>query len=109
MTPFYAQESRKSRRARVSGARLAVREGIPTNSQNLYYRSLKLLLRGAVFLNTILHELRHTCATIRFMKGQHSRWVFGPLGHASEASTLAKFTYVVPGLGDDDVMAGVSN
>ena len=57
----------------------------------------------------MIYELWYTCATIRFMKGQHSRWVFGPVGHASEASTLAKFTHVVPGLGDDDVMAGVSN
>jgi hypothetical protein len=42
------------------------------------------------------------------MKGQHSKLVFGLLGHASEAFTLAKYNHVVPGLGDDVVMTGVS-
>ena len=104
MTPFYAQESRKSWRARVSGARLAVREGIPTNSQNLYYRSLELLLRGAGFSNTLLHELRHTCATIRFMKGQHPKVVQELLGHKSIAITLDIYSHVIPGMGGDDPM-----
>ena len=56
----------------------------------------------------MIHKLRHTCATIRFMNGQHSRLVFGLLGHASEAFTWAKYNYVVPGLGDDVVITGVS-
>jgi len=56
----------------------------------------------------LIYELWHTCATIRFMKGQHSKLVFGLLGHASEAFTLAKYNHVVPGLGDDVVMTGVS-
>ena len=57
----------------------------------------------------MIHELRHTCATIRFMKGQHSKWVPGLLGHASEAFTLAKYNHVVvPCLGDDAVIMGVS-
>ena len=56
----------------------------------------------------MIHELRHTCATIRFMKGQHSKCVFGLSGHASEAFTLAKYNHVVFGLSDDVVMTGVS-
>lgn len=80
----------------------------PDNSQNRYYRSLKPLLRGAGFSNTLLHELRHTCATIRFMKGQHSKWVFRLLGHTSEAFTWVKSNHVVSGLGDGIVMTGVS-
>ena len=68
---------------------------------------MKPLLRGAGFSNTLLHELRHTCATIRFMKGQHSKWVFRLLGHASEAFTLAKSNHVVFAQAGDDVMAVV--
>ena len=52
----------------------------------------------------VFHELRHTCATIRFMKGQHPKRVSGLLGHSSVAFTLDKYSHIIPGLGDDDVM-----
>jgi integrase len=55
-------------------------EGTPTNSKNLHYRSFEPLLRGARLPNVVFHELRHTCATIRFMKGQHPKWLSGSWG-----------------------------
>jgi hypothetical protein len=42
------------------------------------------------------------------MKGQHPKGVSGLLGHTSMAFTLDKYDYVIPGLGDDDVMEEVS-
>jgi len=79
-------------------------KGTPTNSKNLYYRSFKPILKGAGLPDIVFHELRHTCATIRFMKAQHPKRVSGLLGHSSVAFTLDKYSHVIPGLGDDDVM-----
>ena len=79
-------------------------KGTPTNSNNLYYRSFKPILKGAGLPDIVFHELRHTCATIRFMKGQHPKRVSGLLGHSSVAFTLDKYSHIIPGLGDDDVM-----
>ena len=80
------------------------RKGTPTNSRNLYYRSFKPILKGAGLPDIVFHELRHTCATIRFMKAQHPKRVSGLLGHSSVAFTLDKYSHIIPGLGDDDVM-----
>ena len=79
-------------------------KGTPTNSNNLYYRSFKPILKGAGLPDIVFHELRHTCATIRFMKGQHPKRVSGLLGHSSVAFTLDTYSHIIPGLGDDDVM-----
>jgi len=79
-------------------------KGTPTNSKNLYYRSFKPILKGAGLPGIVFHELRHTCATIRFMKAQHRKRVSGLLGHSSVAFTLDKYSHIIPGLGDDDVM-----
>lgn len=79
-------------------------KGTPTNSKNLYHRSFKPLLKRAGLPNIVFHELRHTCATIRFMKGQHPKRVSELLGHSSITVTLDRYSHVVPGLGGDDVM-----
>lgn len=78
--------------------------GTPTNSKNLYWRSFKPLLKSAGLPDIVFHELRHTCATIRFMKGQHPKRVSDLLGHASVAITLDIYSHVIPGLGGDDPM-----
>ena len=60
---------------------------------------------GARLPGIVFHELRHTCATIRFMKGQHPKQVQELLGHASVAITLDIYSHVIPGMGgEDDVM-----
>ena len=78
--------------------------GTPTNSKNLYWRSFKPLLKAAELPDITFHELRHTCATIRFMKGQHPKQVQELLGHSSVAVTLDIYSHVIPGMGGDDVM-----
>jgi integrase len=62
--------------------------GTPTNSSNLMYRSFKPILKRAGLPQIRFHDLRHTCATIRFMKGQHPKRVQELLGHASIAMTM---------------------
>jgi integrase len=76
--------------------------GTPTNSSNLMYRSFKPVLKRAGLPQIRFHDLRHTCATIRFMKGQHPKRVQELLGHASIAMTMDIYSHVIPGLGDDN-------
>lgn len=78
--------------------------GTPTNSKNLYWRSFKPLLKNVKLPDIKFHELRHTCATIRFMKGQHPKQVSDILGHSSVAITLDIYSHVIPGMGGDDPM-----
>ena len=76
--------------------------GTPTNSSNLMYRSFKPILKRAGLPQIRFHDLRHTCATIRFMKGQHPKHVQELLGHASIAMTMDIYSHVIPGMGDDN-------
>jgi integrase len=78
--------------------------GTPTNSKNVYYRSFKPLLKRAGLPDIVFHELRHTCATIRSMKGQHLKQVQELLGHSSVAITLDIYSHVIPGMCSSDVM-----
>ena len=78
--------------------------GTPTNSSNLMYRSFKPTLKRAWLPQIRFHDLRHTCATIRFMKGQHPKRVQELLGHASIAMTMDIYSHVIPGMGDDNGM-----
>lgn len=59
------------------------------------------MLKRAGLPDIVFRELRHTCATIRFMKGQHPRRVPGLLGHSSITVTLDRYSHVLLGLGDD--------
>jgi integrase len=78
--------------------------GTPTNSKNLYWRSFKPLLKAAGLPDITFHELRHTCATIRFMSGQHPKNVQELLGHKNIAITLDIYSHVIPGMGGYDPM-----
>ena len=80
------------------------KKGTSTNSKNLYYHSFKPLLTRAGLPDIVFHELRHTCATIRFMKGQHPKRVSELLGHSRITMTLERYSHVIPGLGGDEVM-----
>lgn len=76
--------------------------GTPTNSSNLMYRSFKPTLKRAGLPQIRFHDLRHTCATIRFMKGQHPKRVQELLGHASIAMTMDIYSHLIPGMGYDN-------
>jgi integrase len=74
------------------------------NSSNLLHRSFKPLLKSCGVPQIRFHDLRHTCATIRFIKGQHPKRVSDILGHSSVAITLDIYSHVIPGMGGDDPM-----
>ena len=77
-------------------------KGTPVNSSNLVRRSFQPLLDSCGLPRIRFHDLRHTCATIRFMKGQHPKRVSDILGHSSVAITLDIYSHVIPGMGDDE-------
>jgi integrase len=81
---------------------LASTVGTPTNSKNLYWRSYKPILERAGLPDITFQELRHTCATIRFMRGQHPKRVQELLDHASIVQTMDTYSHVIPGMGDDE-------
>jgi integrase len=89
-----------------SGLIFASTVGTPTNSKNLYWRSYKPILERAGLPGIRFHELRHTCATIRFMRGQHPKRVQELLGHASIVQTMDTYSHVIPGMGDDEDIMG---
>jgi integrase len=75
------------------------------NSKNLYCRCSKPILERLGLPDICFHELRHSCATIRFMKGQHPKEVQELLGHSSVAVMLDIYSHVLPGIGGgEDVM-----
>jgi integrase len=84
------------------GLIFATTVGTLTNSKNLYWRSFKPILERAGLPDISFHELRHTCATIRFMRGQHPKMVQELLGHASIVQTMDTYSHVIPGMGDDE-------
>ena len=69
------------------------------NARNLAARGFKPILQRAGLPDICFQELRHTCATIRFMKGQHPKEVQELLGHSSVAVTLDLYSHVVPDIG----------
>lgn len=75
-------------------------KGTPMNSKNLYNRSFKPLLKLAGLPNIRFHDLRHTCATVRFKMGQHPKHVQELLGHATITITLDTYSHVLPDMED---------
>lgn len=89
------------------GLVFATERGTPVNSSNLVFRGFKPLLDSCGLPPIRFHDLRHTCATIRFLKGQHPKRVSDILGHSSVALTLDTYSHVIPGMRDDeDVFEG---
>ena len=71
------------------------------NSKNVYHQSFKPMLKRTGLPDVIFHELRHTCATIRFMKGRHPKRASELLEHSSTTVRLDRYIHVIPGLGND--------
>lgn len=88
-----------------NGLIFATAIGTPITGTNLTNRHFDPLLRRAGLPKIRFHDLRHTCATIRFVKGQHPKRVQELLGHSSVAITLDIYSHLIPGLdGGDDPM-----
>jgi integrase len=85
----------------------ATQKGTPVNSSNLVQRSFLPSLNSCGLPRIRFHDLRHTCATIRSINGQHPKRVSEILGHSSVAITLDIYSHVIPGMGDDgDIFEG---
>jgi transposase len=48
----------------------------------------------------VLHDLRHTCATLLLGRGVHPKLVQELLGHATVAMTLDTYSHYLPSMGD---------
>ena len=92
----------RAHRESVNGSELVFTTTTSTaiNSKNLYWRSFKPLLESAGLPDIRFHDLRHTCATIRIMRGQPLHRVSKLLGHSSIAITAD--IYVHDEGGDED-------
>jgi integrase len=85
----------------------SMRKSTPVDSRTLLQRSFLPLLNSCGLPRITFHDLRHTCATIRFINGQHPKRVSGILGHSSVAITLDIYSHVIPSMGDDgDIFEG---
>ena len=73
--------------------------------RNVATASFKPLLKKAGLPDIRFHDLRHTCATLLLSRGHHPKLVQELLGHASVAMTLDRYSYVLPGMGDQTAAA----
>jgi integrase len=73
--------------------------GTPLRRNNLVRRSFKPLLEKAGLPHTVrFHDLRHTAASLLFLKGTHPKIVQELLGHATIAVTLDTYSHMIPGM-----------
>jgi len=74
----------------------ATLSGSPISMRNLDRRHFKRILKGAKLPNIRLYDLRHTCATLLLVAGEHPKVVSERLGHANIVLTLQTYTHVLP-------------
>jgi integrase len=74
--------------------------GTPLDPRNVT-RKFKALLTAAKLPNIRLHDLRHSCATLRLAQGVSPRVVMETLGHSQISLTLNTYTHVLPALQRD--------
>jgi len=107
ISPAVAEILETHRKQSVGDLVFATSKCTPVNSSNLLQRSFLPLLASCNLPRIRFHDLRHTCATIRFIKGQHPKRVSEILGHSSVAITLDIHSHVIPGMGGDgDIFDG---
>ena len=68
------------------------------DGQTITNRHFKPLLRNAGLPMLRLYDLRHSCATLLLVAGEHPKVVQERLGHASITLTLDVYSHVVPGM-----------
>jgi len=74
----------------------ATLSGTPISMRNLDRRHFKCILAAAKLPNIRLYDLRHTCATLLLVAGEHPKVVSERLGHANIVLTLQTYTHVLP-------------
>lgn len=73
-------------------------QGKPLSQRNVL-RAFKLILDRAGLPDVPFHALRHTSATLLFLKGEHPKVVQERLGHSTIAMTLDIYSHLIPGMG----------
>lgn len=68
------------------------------DGQNIRGRHFKPILERAKLPEIRLYDLRHCCATMLLMLGEHPKVVQERLGHATITLTLDTYSHVVPGM-----------
>jgi integrase len=74
--------------------------GTPLDASNVNKR-FKALLKAAGLPPMRVHDLRHTCASLRLVQGVHPRLVMETLGHSQISLTLDTYSHVTPALNED--------
>jgi integrase len=72
--------------------------GTPLDLANLYGRFKALLKEAELGTDFRLYDLRHTCATLLLLAGEHAKVVSERLGHASITLTLDTYSHVLPSM-----------
>jgi integrase len=65
----------------------------------------RLLKRAGLSKKIRFHDLLHTCASLLLSQGVHPKFVQELLGHATISITLDTYSHVLPGMGDQTVVA----
>jgi integrase len=71
------------------------------HASNIERRNFFPALARAGVRRVRVHDLRHTCATIRLLAGEHVKVVSELLGHASVRTTMDLYAHVLPTMGRD--------
>ena len=75
----------------------ATAAGGPIHRDNLNVRNFKpICKRAELETNASLYTLRHTCATLLLLAGEHPKVVSERLGHSSISITLDVYSHVLP-------------
>jgi integrase len=74
----------------------ASKKGSPVSIRNLERRHFKPILEAAGLPDIRLYDLRHSCATLLLMAGEHPKVVSERLGHSSIVITLDTYSAVLP-------------
>lgn len=65
-------------------------------SQRNIQRDLNRIIKATGVKKISLYGLRHTCATLMLLSGEHPKIVSERLGHTSVTTTLDKYSHVLP-------------
>ena len=75
------------------------KSGNPMDGHNLLQRHFRPLLTRLGLPSTVrLYDLRHTCATLLLVAGEHPKVVADRLGHCSTRLTMDVYSHVLPPL-----------
>ena len=61
--------------------------------QRMFYR----LAKAAGLPRIRFHDLRHTCASLMIMEGEHPRVIQGQMRHSQMATTMNIYSHLMPG------------